>query len=270
MNELKLWLSSALLAVGAGSAYVWFSPANWFLFTLGGALLTCAVALHSSKHALALAVRGVMWSVVTMSVFAAQMYGAEGLRRANHAPMVTALVCCGALLLVGHARSESATFRPLAYHRILTTGILLAVADVLAFTLFSIVGLIESDVTFAIFGGGVAAVSVVGIVGLYQLRTWGLLVSVLVNLFVIVVAGTDALHLHEFRIVFLVPACVQLLLFVPWFISAVGKRPVVVPAWLAGLGRMLPAATIVGMMALAVQPRYGRPVFELVFRWLSR
>ena len=128
----------------------------------------------------------------------------------------------------------------------------------------------RSDRTFAIFGGGVAAVSVVGIVGLYQLRTWGLLVSVLVNLFVIVVAGTDTLHLHEFRIVFLVPACVQLLLLVPWFISAVGKRPLLVPARLAALGRMLPAATIVGMMALAVQPLFGRPVFELVFRWLSR
>lgn len=267
---MKLGFASALLAVGAISTHQWFSPANWFLFTLAGALLTCAVALHSSKHAIALAVRGVMWSVVTMSVFAAQMYGAEALKRHNHAPMVTALVCCGALLLAGHARGDSATFRPSAYQRLLTVGILLAVADVVAFTLFAIVGFSESERSFGIFGGAVAAVAAVGVVGLYQLRTWGLLVSVAVNLFVIAIAVTDALQLHEFRIVFLVPACVQLLLFVPWFISAVGKRPVVVPTWVAALGRIMPAATVVGMMALAMQPLCGRPVFELVFRWLSR
>ncbi len=205
-----------------------------------------------------------------MSVFAAQMYGAEALTRHNHAPMVTALVCCGALLLAGHARGDSATFRPSAYQRLLTVGILLAVADVVAFTLFAIVGFSESERSFGIFGGVVAAVAAVGIVGLYRLRTWGLLVSVLVNLCVIAVVATDALQLHEFRIVFLVPACVQLLLFVPWFISAVGKRPVVVPTWVAALGRILPAATVFGIMALAMQPLCGRPVFELVFRWLSR
>ena len=267
---MRLLSASAALCLGAISAYVWVSPANWFLLAIAMALLGCAIGLHSSKHALELGVRGVMWSVITISVFATQMYAADAFGHHNHAPMVTALACCSALLLAGPIRSTSNKFKPAAYQGILTVGILLAIADIVAFSMLAVAARHDGEHRVAMFGVGVAAAAAIGVVGLYRLRTWGLVVCVATNIVVVAVALTDGLRLHEFRIVFLVPASVQLLLFIPWFISAVGKRPIVMPAWAASFGRMVPAATVVAMMGLALQPLTGRPVFELVFRWLSR
>jgi hypothetical protein len=54
-----------------------------------------------------------------------------------------------------------------------------------------------------------------------------------------------------------------------WFISAIGKRPIVLSVWVARMANIIPTAIVIIMMALAVQPLYSRPIFELVFRWLS-
>lgn len=267
---MRLWLTSALLCIGAIAAYCWFAPANWFLIGIAIALAACAIGVHVKHFAVELAVRGAMWSIVTISVFATQMYAADAFTLHNHAPMATALACCAALLAAGGIRTQSTKFQPVAYQRILTIGLVLAVADIVAFTMLAVVGFHDGAEHVGPFGAGVAAAAAIGVVGLYHLRTWGLLLSVAVNLFVVFIAVSDGLHLKEFRIVFLIPACVQLLLYVPWFISAAGKRAIVVPAWAAALGRSLPAASVVVMMMLALQPLTGRPVFELVFRWLSR
>jgi hypothetical protein len=265
---MRLWTSSALLAIAACATLTWANAANWLLIGMTAVLLVSAATIHSRRQFSLLLARGAIWASVTVSVMAAQLFSADaGGYDHRAAAMFTACACCVALLLTG--RSNSSGFHPKAHSKILTLGLTLAVADVVALSGFAVGCALNSQPANSI-AASVAALSIaIGVVGLYRLQSWGFIVSVLTNIIIAVCMLFDTLRFGEFRIVFLIPALFQLLLYLPVLFALLRKREVEIPAWVHAIATYIPAATLMFMMALALQPLTGRPIFEVVYRWLN-
>jgi hypothetical protein len=130
-----------------------------------------------------------------------------------------------ALLSVGRLglAQDDGRFRPVAFRGTLMLALILAMADA---GTFSWIGLMEmaagEKVRFILF----APPMIAAVIGLLQLRTWGLLVSIACNVIVAVLAGTGVLHLSApIRGLFVGNAIVQLLIPLPMWITIIRRRP---------------------------------------------
>jgi hypothetical protein len=266
---MRIWISSALLTVAAFATLAWHNGAHWFLVAMAGMFLISAGVIHLRSQIAMLLARGASWSCVTISVMAAQLFSAEAHAANARAAMLTACAGCLALLLTGRRHQTPSSFHPKAHSKILTLGLTLAIADVVALNAFACGALLNSDTAHGLSALAAAFTVGLGAFGLFRLQTWGFVLSVLVNLTIASTMLADALHFREIRIVFLIPALVQLLLYLPVLFALLRQRELQMPAWLHKIAMCIPATALVVMMALALQPLTGRPIFETVYRWLQ-
>jgi hypothetical protein len=236
---------------------------------MAAVLLISAAVIHSRSQVAMLLARGATWTCITVSVMAAQLFSAEAQSAHCRAAMLTTCACCIALLLTGRRNQTSARFHPKAHSKILTLGLTLAIADVVALNAFACGALLNSDTANGLAALAAAFTIGLGAFGLFRLQTWGFVLSVLINLIIAASMLMDTLHFREFRIVFLIPALVQPLLYLPVLFALLRKREVQMPSWVHAIAKYVPAAALVVMMALALQPLTGRPMFETVYRWLN-
>jgi hypothetical protein len=91
-----------------------------------------------------------------------------------------------------------------------------------------------------------------GIVGLLQLRTWGLLVSLASNIAIVILASVGVLNLpHEVRNLFIGSAIAQLIVPLPMLSTILRKRPPNPDAW-RRTRAIVPAVIVIVIAAVAV------------------
>jgi hypothetical protein len=174
---------------------------------------------------------------------------------------VAAIGCGGALLVLREHGLEperySGSFAPVAHRGVLTVMMILAVAD--AQTLISWTNGSEWEDPLP---GLCGIAMVVGIVGLYRLRMWGLLLNVAMNAIVAGMAAAGWLGLPPPVVVLLcATAAVQLGLAASVLRSIRRGAPTDLPRWTARWGRPMLWAAIVSVM-VAAMVGYFAPVPE--------
>jgi hypothetical protein len=237
-----------------------------FLLLSGGLPLAAAGLFHGRKLQLQLMARAAIWAAMILDMVLAHIGWHMG--AASGAVVTGAL----ALLVAGPvASAEPGAFQPVAYQRTLTLSLVLGLAD--TFTLWMWTG-------FAMLGNApvidtlgflaCAVVTLVSVIGLYRLRMWGLALSVVGNAGIVIVFGLDLIRLPELKIIFITPAIAQLVVALPVLAGVILRRPLEPPAWVLRASRMLVPTALVMMIALAIQPLFGRPVLRQIAEWLLR
>jgi hypothetical protein len=97
---------------------------------------------------------------------------------------------------------------------------------------------------------------------------WGLTLNVLANIGIAIVFGTGIIDVQELRIVFMAAALVQLLLALPVLVGVIRRRPLELPMWLQRGARVLLPAALIAVIALAIQPLFGRSILVQLADWL--
>jgi hypothetical protein len=263
-HRARPWLASlfALLSVAsvlevAGHELILFLPA--------ALPATAAVLFHRRKLQLQLIARAAIWTAMILNMLIAH------LDREPH--YAVAAVVSGALALLAAGRipegAEAGSFQPVAYQKTLTLSLVLALADTLTlwmWTVFALLGGAPALDTLGFFS--CAVVSLVGAVGLYRLRMWALVLNVLANIGIALVFGLGFIHVYELRIAFVATALAQLVVALPVLVGVIRRRPLELPAWLQHSARVLLPAALLGVIALAVQPLFGRSVLVQLAAWL--
>jgi hypothetical protein len=180
---------------------------------LGAAALLC----HHRHVGSQLLARAAFWSNLLIGVLALVL-GSSGERPVGVALIATtgaALLVLGRRGLDGDARTAS--FRPLAYRATLLAVMVMALADAQSLLLFGTLELEgwRAD-SRALLLFGVACVQLLGLVGLYRLRVWGLVVGAAGCLALIGAALGDALQLpHALNVAFIATSIAQLIIAAP-------------------------------------------------------
>jgi hypothetical protein len=112
------------------------------------------------------------------------------------------------------------------------------------------------------------SITLVSAIGLYRLRMWGLVLGVLANAGIAILFGARLIDIYELRIVFVATALAQLLVAVPVLVGVVVRRPLEPPAWLERASRVLLPIALVGVIALALQPLFGRSILIRIAEYL--
>jgi hypothetical protein len=131
---------------------------------------------------------------------------------------------------------------------------------------------------FALLGGAPATntlgflacalLTLICVIGLYQLRMWALALNVLANVGIAIVFGIGLIQMYELKIVFVATAIAQLLVALPVLAGVIRGRPLALPRWLQHSSRVLFPAALVAVIALALQPLFGRSVLVALADWL--
>lgn len=158
-----------------------------------------------------------------------------------------ALVSGTALLLLGENGLEperySGSFVPSAHREALTLIMILAMADAQ-----TLVSWAQASRWYHPAPGVLGLVMTIGIIGLYRLRTWGLLFNAAANVGIASVALAGLLHLPIPVVVALtITAGLQLLLLVPVLLS-IGAGEVIERPGLVRLGRAFSRIVIASIM----------------------
>lgn len=252
-------LGAGLLVVLAAQS----RPGDHGLFAgMSVVVVVAAVLLALPPLWAALAGRGVVWTILAMTT----LFDSVG--RPEWTMTAAALALCAALLVLGRPLDRSAAaFQPSHHRGPLTLTLVLGFADVVTLIVWSILAFAGPRWTTGAMFVGFAAAIAVSLVGLYRLRAWGFLLNLVVNLAVVAVMLTDALHLDFVRLVFLVPAIAQILLALPVLVAIIRRRPFGAPSALVRLGAFVPAVAVLIMAALNVQAWFGEPVLITLVRW---
>ena len=263
-HRSRAWVAS-LLAVLACVLMVKISEQE-HLFLLPAVLpAVAAVLLHGRKLQLQLLARAAIWAAVILGMLIAHID--------RHPGYAMAMVVSGALSLLVAGRAgagaEPGAFQPAAYQKTLTLSLVLALADTLTLWMWT---------AFALIGGAPAAdtlgfltcavVTLVGAIGLYRLRLWALALNVLANAGIALVFGARVIDVQELRLVFIATAAAQLLVALPVIAGVIRRRPLELPAWLQDSSRVLLPGALIAVIALALQPLFGRSVLVELAIWL--
>jgi hypothetical protein len=257
-----------LLASGRWFAYLSGERDPLVLAVPGAAVAVAALLVHLRPPLAQMLARGALWSMLLLAALMAQLGNAQELRVA----VVIALGCGLSLLVLGnkgvHARSDR--FRPVAYRGTLFAALSLAVADTLSLAFWSLIAVEANAGSTAAALAACAAVMLTGIVGLYRLKTWGLVVNVAANLFIAALVGAGAIEVPAFVAVLLVTTAVlQLIVPLPVVVALLRGRPHrPLSASSQGAGFLAccaaPAAVLFALAA-ALQPIWGEPLFGRLF-----
>jgi hypothetical protein len=209
-----------------------------------------------------------MWSMLLLATLMAQLGSAQELRVA----VVIALGCGLSLLVLGSRGldSPSARFRPVAYRGTLFAALTLAIADTLSLVFWSLIALEATSATTAAALAGCAGVMLIGVVGLYRLKTWGLVVNVVANTLIATLVGFGAIDVPAFVAALLVTTAVlQLAVPLPLVVALVRGRTsghLTAPSQRAViLARIAAPAMVLFALAVALQPVWGDPLFGRFF-----
>jgi hypothetical protein len=264
VHRARPWLASLLALLATG--FMVKTTADGRIVPLPAILPAIAVLLfHGRTLPAQMIARAAVWSAMILGMLLAHLE-----REPSYA---SAMVISGALALLvagrGAASAEPGSFRPVAYQKTLTLSLVLALADTLtlwmwtAFALMDAVRVIDK-LGFLAF----AVLTLVSAIGLYRLRMWGLTLSVLANIGIAVVFGTGLIRVYELKLVFIATALAQLLVALPVLVGVIRRRPMELPAWLQHSARVLYPLALLAVIALALQPRFGRSVLIEIARWL--
>lgn len=149
--------------------------------------------------------------------------------------------------------SDDSRFQPNALRGVLTLALILAIGDSATLLVVSLAAW-DGGSSDAIWFACCTALMLVGVFGLYRLKTWGLIVNLISNLAIAWLTGTNALDVGPFKLVFITTALLQILVSLPVWISIVRKRPLRVPSWARNRGLWMSNLALVGVMAIALQP----------------
>jgi hypothetical protein len=195
--------------------------------------LALSLALANLNHAGAqIAARGFWWAQLAFG--AAMSWTVLG-HNSQSQTLLIILGGGGALLLAGSAglRADTPTrgaFAPVAFRRTLLVSIGLSVAEVQALSVATS-GLLDADDPLAYQLGGCALLLAGGLVGLYRLRFWGVLLhwlgtALLASFAVKAASAADLMVVYAWG----VGVFVQLLLPMPMLLAIVRRTPVAPPA----------------------------------------
>ena len=165
--------------------------------------------------------RGAWWSMLLLGGLLALTADHDDRRIGAFMTIANAI----ALLAVGSTGLDDKTgrFAPVAFRGTLLVALVLAIADTGAFTWFGVgSGLFEGRFRILLLVPPMAT----GVIGLLRLRTWGLIVSLSMNLLVVILALTGVLVLPpEIRGLFVSTAVLQMVVPIPMIVSIVRGRP---------------------------------------------
>jgi hypothetical protein len=222
------------------------------VFALPAGLLVLSAALaHHGRTGSQLLARGVWWAnLVLGTLFCLAGGGSErmfglALAMATGAPLL-------AMGRMGLDEDDDGAFRPIAFRRTLSLAMIMAVADAQALVFWGILKLRHdawrrgplSQETQGVILLMAAAVVLVGIVGLYRLRVWGLVVGAVSALGIFVLAMSDVFGLESpLPESLAATSAIQLLLPVPIVAAIVrGRAPAPSPPSL--VARLAPQAVV--------------------------
>jgi hypothetical protein len=237
------------------------------VFGLPAGLLALSAALaHHGRTGSQLLARGVWWANLVLGTLLCLAGG--GSERLFGLSLV---IATGAPLLamgrMGLDEDDEGAFRPVAFRRTLSLAMIMAVADAQALVFWGILKLRHDSwtrgplpqETQGVILLMAAAVVLVGIVGLYRLRVWGLLVAALGALGLIVLAASDVCGLERPLPESLVATSViQLLLPVP-IVAAILRGSAPAPSQPSLTARLAPQAVVLLLMVVSATVALARP-----------
>jgi hypothetical protein len=248
----------------AGAVYAGFHREPVLLWP-AGLFVAAAIGFSIRRLQAQLLARGAIWTCIVLFMLIAHLNDGERL------PAVGVLLGgCFALLVAARAPLSSAqtAFQPVAFRGTLLLSMVLALADTLALLFWGFVFLVSPYDEHAIPLFICAGVMLVSVVGLYRLRTWGLALGIFTNLAIAILFWTQIIDVHELKLVFVACAVLQLLLPLPMLIGILRGRPLQGPSFLRKLSPALLPTALIAVMALAVQPLFGKSVLITIGTWL--
>jgi hypothetical protein len=190
--------------------------------------------------------RGIWWSLLLLGALMAVIVGSDG----HHEDFLLASFAAVALLAAGSAGldQERGRFQPVAFRGTLLLALVLAMADTFTFLWLGVARLLLDRSPGVLL---LVPPMIAGVVGLLRLRTWGLIVSLLSNVAVVVLSSTGVLALPSwFRTLYVASATLQLLVPVPMIVSIVRGRVPPTGQW-RRTKRVVSTAVIAAVVALA-------------------
>jgi hypothetical protein len=229
----RRWVAGAVAFVGSWLLVGHLRETVVVAFPATGALIA-AIAIHRDGFGPQLLARAAWWSNLLLGLFLS-VVGGHSERVEGFWLMLGASL---ALLIVGHrgmvARRADGTVWASAYVTTLAVALVLALADTSSLVLWGVLYLGKWNKT----GQGLvllmcAAAMLVGAVGLYRARAWGLVVNAVTNVSIATLALSRVLDVRESLAWFLTATAVlQLLVPVPMLISRWRGAPIVtLRAW---------------------------------------
>jgi hypothetical protein len=224
--------SAASIAVGVSLYRVWCADGSSrelervfvdatiaFPFAVGGLIWIPRLPVQ-------LLARGAWWSLLLLNAVMALVGDAEDRHAGANAATFTAL----ALLAVGSGGLDNrGWFAPVAFRGTLLIALVLAIADAGAFLWFG-TGSAVYNHSWSVLA--MVPAMVVGVIGLLQLRVWGLIASLATNVTIAILALTDVLSLPSpLRELFVGSAVVQLVVPLPMVVAMVRHRAPSADAW---------------------------------------
>jgi len=228
--------------------------AEWALGGIFVALpLVAGAAVWWERLGAQLLTRGIWWSFLLLGGLIAVTNGPSR----HHEAVLLTTSAAAALLVAGSTGlgPGRGRFKPVAFRGTLLLALVLAIADTCSFVWVGTVNLIDGWRVGVLL---LVPAMIAGVIGLLRLRTWGLIVSLLSNVAVVVLSSTRLIHLPDaFRALFIGTAALQLLVPAPMLVSiALGRRPA--PEGWQRTKRVVSTAVIVGVVALSWYcTRYG-------------
>lgn len=232
----------------------------FFELTLSLAPFVAALASWGRRTSLQLLARAIWWAYLLCGCLASLL--SRG-RESGRTLLFIVATSAASLLLLGRRGMEEGQgpFAPVAFRGTFIASLVLGLAD--AGTLLFMGAAMTGDrgrlVPFLL-----AFAILLGVVGLYRLRVWGLLVSLGANVAVIVCALTVLSRLPpNLRKLFIGSAVLQLLLPVPLIVSLVrGRAPD--SARFARLGAVLTSLVVLGLGAFGCYNAIAHGAFRSV------
>ncbi len=223
--RLLLATAGALVAsVAIGSFIVDAGPLLLPTLALAGA----GILIHVRSFGAQLLARAVWWANLVLAVFLA----GSGGRSEREVGAALALGCGIGLLAAGHKglaeASERQGYAPVRFKATLLLAMILALADTQTLLLFGILKLHKwhSHLSSTMLLLSSALAMIVAFVGLYRLRTWGLVTNVAANLAIAAAAWMGALHMpNPVCTMLIATAGLQLIVPIPMVLMMVRKQP---------------------------------------------
>lgn len=159
--------------------------------------------------------------------------------------------CCAIALLAagGRGLDNRGRFAPVAFRGTLLVALVLAMADAGAFAWFGLGNAIFEHSYSVIV---IVPLMVAGVVGLLQLRTWGLVVGLVANLTIVILAATGVLNLPSpLRQLFIGSAALQMVVPLPMIVSILRGRAPRPDAW-RRTKAIVPAVVVLAIAALCL------------------
>lgn len=244
-------LASIAAAIAMRSFHGHIPHALWIPTVL---LVLAGVLAHHGEVGSQLVARSVWWANLVLGLLLS-LVGSSWERELG-------LVLTGstgiALLTMGRLgldEDERSAFRPVAFRTTLTLGMIMAVADAQALTLFGALSL-EDTGKFSRTNSWLLLLSalllVIAIIGLYRLRVWGLLLAALTAALVAGLAFTGAYGFDGALAAALgITSLVQIALPAPIVLAIVRGRAPAASASPSRLARAVPALVIVTMVGVS-------------------